>query len=85
MVNPFLEAEIEAAVQQIQKNINQVKDHLSKKPCSRFTAANLLTVASQHDSQDVRRFLKTNSRCHTDQCVITGTGERGSNEYGGYE
>ena len=71
MTNPFLKAEVEAAIEEIQENLEEVKACLwSNKPRSLVLAAYL------HHQTDVRRILKNGPQCDVDRRSTGGTGKR---------
>jgi hypothetical protein len=80
MTNPFLKAEIEAAIKDIQDNINQIK------PCFRITKPrSLLLVAFYHHQKDVRRTLKNGPRCNIDRANSSRDGQRDTSKHSSHE
>jgi hypothetical protein len=69
MTNPFLKAEIEAVIEDIQANIDPPESCLKpEKPCS------LLFAAYGHHPNDVRRIIKNGLRLDVDRHSSDRTG-----------
>jgi hypothetical protein len=77
MTNPFLAADVEAAIQQIQDNTDEIRDCL--------TESRLLTAATLHHQKDVRRIFKNGPRCDVDGSATDRVGKRYAEGYRDHE
>src|SRR6202142_886420 len=77
MTNPFLKAEVEAAIEEIQENIDEIEGCLEEEP-----PRSLLLPAYLHHQKDVRRIFKNGLRRDIDS---TATNRAGKCHVGGHD
>src|ERR1700690_4159302 len=80
MTNPFLKAEVEAAIEEIQENIDEIEGCLEEEP-----PRSLLLAAYLHHQKDVRRIFKNTPRCDIDDTATNRAGKCHMGRYDNHE